>query len=267
MNVPASYLEGLAPVIRTFFTATMLYKERKPHAPRVHLLVDEAGQLQKAQFLQRAFTYGRGAGLATTALFQSVGQVLAHYGQAGLQDFMSSAGTRQFFCVRDYDTAKLVSNMLGMTTLEYDDTLKQEEARQRKRDLYRRLMEEDVDPWEAAEEIRHFDFAAHHRSKQARQLMTPDEVLAMPDDRQLLFISGHNLPPIYANRYAYWLRSEMAGFFLNNPFHGDPYGPVRIMTRRGPRMANVITCDPPREVRHLPQSAVPFRFVEGFCPI
>ena len=54
LNVPAEYLSIWSPLIRLFFTVTMLYKGRAPEAPRVVLLVDEAGQLNKKNSEYRA---------------------------------------------------------------------------------------------------------------------------------------------------------------------------------------------------------------------
>ena len=64
--------------------------------------------------LKLAFSYMRGGGVRTWAFFQSVGQLVELYDQAGAQTFMESAQLRQFFGVGHYDTARLVSDMLGV---------------------------------------------------------------------------------------------------------------------------------------------------------
>lgn len=58
--------------------------------------------------------------------------------------------------------------------------------------------------------------AAQHRTKQARALMTPDEVLNLPEDEQILFISGLGLAPVRANKRPYFTRHEMAAGYLPN---------------------------------------------------
>ena len=56
-------------------------------------------------------------------------QIKRNYGADALQSFLGSAQLRQFFGVRDYETAELISKMLGMETLEYVDPLQRERAK------------------------------------------------------------------------------------------------------------------------------------------
>lgn len=251
LNAPTEYLSLWAPVIRLFFTVAMLYKGRAPSSPRVLLLVDEAGQLGRFDALQRAFTYGRGAGVRTWALFQDAGQIEAHYGAPALQSFLGSAQTRQFFGVRDLKTAELLSRMLGTQTLGYDDTLRQDEARKRRREAASAVLM-GADPLHAAQEAAHFARAAATRAKQARALLSPDEILNLPEGRQILFISGRNLRPILAHKNAYFTRREMAGLYLPNPYH-PPTDAVRVMGRFGPRMLPLIEGPAPEHYLQFPQ--------------
>ncbi|MBL27244.1 MAG: hypothetical protein CMM50_06820 [Rhodospirillaceae bacterium] len=265
LNIPAEYLSIWSPLVRLFFTVTMLYKARAPEAPRIMLLVDEAGQLGRFEALLRAFTYGRGFGVRAWAIFQDIGQIVRNFGAPALQSFMGSAQTRQFFGVRDYETARLVSDMLGTETLEYDDVLQQEAARRQKRETVERVMRGD-DPFAAAHDYAHFRRNAEHRTKQARPLMTPDEILAMPEDRQILFISGKDLKPVYANKYPYFTRREMAGHYLPNPYH-PPVGSVVVATRLGKKRIPVVTERVPGKYASFPQYASGYwSYVKGYRP-
>lgn len=263
--VPAEYLSIWSPLVRLFFTVAMLYKSRAPQAERILLLVDEAGQLGKFETLLRAFTYGRGAGVRAWAIFQDIGQIVRNYGQPALQGFLGSAQMRQFFGVRDYETAKLVSSMLGSETLEYDDTLKQEAARRQKQDALRRVIK-GADPFEAGREYAHFARNANHRTKQSRSLKTPEEVLDMPEDRQIIFISGKNLKPIYAAKYPYYTRREMAGHYLANPYH-PPVDTVPIAGRFGAKRTRVVTASVPKKFSSFPQyRSDMWSYVKGYKP-
>ena len=267
VNVPIEYVALWSPVLRTMFTAAMLYKSRAPQAPRLTMIVDEAGQLGRFEALLRAFTFGRGAGVRAWALFQDTGQIIRNFGQPALQGFLGSAALRQFFGVRDYETASMISSMLGQETLEFDDTLRQADAQRSRFSAAMRVMNGD-DPFQAMYDMRHFESASQNRTKQARPLMTPDEILAMPEDRQILFVSGKNLKPIYAERHAYWTRPELAGRFLPNPYH-PPLDTVTIPSRRGPRTLRVLRQPVPAAFAHLPQYRDGDRtwaFVEGFRP-
>ncbi len=188
-----------------------------------------------------------------------------NFGPTGLQGFMGSAALRQFFGVRDYQTAQLVSSMLGQETLEYDDTLRQSQARQAKRQAAMSILGGN-DPFAAAQNFRHHAFEETHRTKQARALMTPDEVLAMPEDRQICFVSGKSLGPILGHKYPYYTRPEFAGRFLPNPFH-PPLDGVSIPRRWGRGTAKVITEAVPKKFAHFPQyDAGSWSYVQGYRP-
>ncbi len=265
LNAPAEYLADWAPIIRTFFTVAMLYKSRAPSAERILLVVDEAGQLGRFDALLRAFTYGRGIGLRAWAVFQDVGQIARLYGQPAVQSFLGSAQMRQFFGIRDLQTAQMVSAMLGSETLEFNDVLQQEHARRQKMDAIWGALN-GADPIESTLRAEHFGWAAEHRTKQARELLTPAELLALPEDRQILFISGKNLHPIFAEKYPYYTRPELAGMYLPNPYH-PPYDRVPIAGRFFRRSAKIITRPVPAELAGFPQyRSGTMQYVKGFRP-
>lgn len=265
INVPIEYVGLWSPILRTMFTVQMLYKSRAPSAPRVTMIIDEAGQLGNFEALLRAFTFGRGAGVQVWALFQDVGQIVRNFGAPALQGFMGSSALRQFFGVRDYQTAQMVSSMLGTETLEYDDGLRQADAKRQKMNAAMSIMN-GGDPFSAYADMKYHAFAEDHRTKQARALMMPEELLAMPEDRQLLFVSGKNLKPILAEKYPYYTRSDFAGRFLANPFH-PPHDSVPIPSRWSERRARVIMQAVPQQFAHYPQyESGHWSFVEGYRP-
>ena len=265
INVPIEYVGLWSPILRTMFTIQMLYKSRAPSAPRVTMIIDEAGQLGNFEALLRAFTFGRGAGVQVWALFQDVGQIVRNFGAPALQGFMGSSALRQFFGVRDYQTAQMVSSMLGTETLEYDDGLRQADAKRQKMNAAMSIMN-GGDPFSAYADMKYHAFAEDHRTKQARALMMPEELLAMPEDRQLLFVSGKNLKPILAEKYPYYTRSDFAGRFLANPFH-PPHDSVPIPSRWSERRARVIMQAVPQQFAHYPQyESGHWSFVEGYRP-
>lgn len=267
INVPAEYLSLWSPAIRLIFTVAMQIKSRAPSAPRLTLICDEAGQLGRFEALLKAFTYGRGAGVRAWAIFQDVGQIIRNFGQPALSGFLGSAQMRQFFGARDIETAETISKMAGTQTLTFDDELAQGQAKKLKRDLMQSVLMNGADPMEAAHRIAQAEQAANHRSKQARSLINPDEVLSgLCEDEQIIFISGHNLPPIRANKYPYFTRQEMAGRYLNNPYH-PPEDRVRVQGRFGSKWAPIITEDAPAVLRHFPQHEHGTRsYVKGYRP-
>ena len=182
-----------------------------------------------------------------------------------MQGFLGSAQMRQFFGVRDYETARLISNMLGTETLEYDDVQAQEVARRQKALAVQRALDgEDMFP--AMLDAAHYARAEKMKTKQARKIMTEEEILGMPEDRQIIFISGKNLPPIYAEKYPYYTQRSMAGLYLPNPYH-PPETHVRIAGRFSSKMARVIREPVPEKYASFAQYRDgTWAYVEGFKP-
>jgi len=252
LNIPAECLSIWSPVIRVFFTVAMLYKTRNPQARRILLLVDEAGQLGKFEALMRAVTFGRGGGIKAWSIWQGIGQVQRSFSPQEFQTFMGSCQVRQFFGVRDYETAKLISDMLGQESLQYDDTLAQSRARKSRMDVMQKAMS-GQDPFTLGHELAHHKMAQNHRSTQARALMTPEEILSMPEDRQILFVSGLNLKPTYGEKYPYYTCREMAKYqYLPNPYH-PPTDSVRVQGMFGAKYIPVITEPVPEKYALYPQ--------------
>lgn len=263
--IPAEYLGLLAPVQRVIFGTAILYKNRNPAAPGVLLVVDEAAQLGNFEALLRAYSYGRGMGLRTWSFWQDPGQITRNYGHTALSGFVGSSQCRQFFGVRDFDTARLASQMLGNQTLEFDDKLRQHAARTETARIVHGLLA-GGDPLAAGIGLAHATYASRHRTKQARALMTPDELLGMPEDEQVLFISGLNLPPVRANKRPYFTCPEMAGGYLPNPYH-PPHDRVPIAGRTGIKWLPVVREPVPAHLTHWPQhQSGQWTYVAGHKP-
>ncbi len=263
--IPAEYLGMLAPVQRAIFGSAILYKNRHPSAPGVLLVVDEAAQLGNFEALLRAYSYGRGMGLRAWSFWQDPGQITRNYGHAALSGFIGSSQCRQFFGVRDFDTARLISQMLGQQTLSYDAELQQHAARAQAARLVHQVMAGD-DPFTAGLGIAQAQHAARHRQKQARALLTPDEALNLPENEQILFLSGLGLPPLRAHKRPYFKQPEMAGGYLPNPFH-PPLDRVPIAGRWRNSWAPVVRENVPADLAQWPQHQTGmWAYPEGYRP-
>ena len=253
LMVPRRNIPQWTPVLRLMFTVAMLYKARAPQARRLTMLIDEAGQLGRFEELLNAFTIGRGEGVRTIAVFQDIDQIARNFGREAITGFIGSAQWRCFFGVRDYPTAQLISHMLGNETLEYDDRLQQQNAARMQREAKRRFFQGE-DPRQAAYDYMHYREASTARAKTQRALMTPDEILAMPEDQMISFISGLDVPPILANKYPYYTTKSLNGLWLPNPYH-PPLDRVKLQGMFGGSWHRVITASVPPELAHFPQYA------------
>lgn len=265
LMIPAEYLHQCAPALRLFLTAVMLYKARKPSGKRLLMIIDEAAQLGAFHTLQQLYTYGRGIGIQPWTFWQDVGQIAHNFGPTGVDTFLGSSQMRQFLGARDYQTARLISNMLGAETLEYNDTRLQEEARRQKRiSMQKALAGEDL--MQAAMEAAHFSKAAQIKTKQQRKLMTEDEVMGLGGDKSIIFISGREPLAIRADRYPYFMQREFAGLYLPNPYH-PPYDRVQVAGLFGTKRLRVIREAAPKEFESSAQyQNGNWAYVEGYRP-
>lgn len=263
--IPAEYVAPAAPLLRLIFTTAMLYKSRKPQSPTVVFLLDEFAQLGKFKAAENAVSYGRGIGIATHIVVQSISQIKSNYGHHALPVFLGSSPTQCFFGVRDGETAEYLSQHLGSQSIQVPDPLRREQGRQAQMQAITGMMSGHMDPFESALLSSYSEQASNAQPKQSRRLMTASEILSMPPDLQLVFSSS--LPPILAHRYPYWQRRELAGAYMNNPYHSQA-STVEIKGRFGRKQARIMTEPVPAKFTHFPQyqSGLPFRYVEGYRP-
>ena len=263
--IPAEYLGLLAPVQRAIFGTAILYKNRHPSAPGVLLMVDEAAQLGNFEALLRAYSYGRGMGLRTWSFWQDPGQTLPAI-TARLRSPASSApvsAVSSLACAisipRDW------FRRCSPRTLEFDSVLEQDSARRNYASVVDALMK-GCDPFAAGLSLAQFKSAAQHSTKQARALLTPDEVLNLPEHQQILFVSGLDLAPVLAHKRPYFTRPEMAGGYLPNPYHPPAHCvPVAGQLRTS---APVVTERVPAHLAHWPQyQSGKWSYIQGFRPV
>ena len=262
---PAEYIKPYAAMIRLLCASTVLTKYRYP-GNRLHMIVDEAGQLGRFDMLLDMVTYGRGAGIIGEFVFQDIGQIERNFGRSAIQTFFGSCQRRRLFGIRDPQTAQLISQMLGKQTLDYDDRAAQDAADYRANAAIRRFLD-GGDAAQAAYDFAFHEQASQRRTKMQRWLMSPDELLNMPEGRMIAMISGRNLPAIYAQKYPYYTHRDLVGLWLPNPHH-PPRDQVIVPDRwRGRKAAQVITTDVPPHLRHFPQYAGgTLQYVDGFYP-
>jgi len=249
-KVPGHLLELCAPILRVFCDTLMLLNAMNRGSPRILLLIDEAAMLGKFNALKEAFSFGRGSGMITWAIFQDLGQIETNFGRAGIQTFLGSAAMRQFFGVRDITIANIINQMCGNETLEYNDTAQQAEAEHHMNAHINALLD-GADPFETAQHMHHYRQASNRKSKMRRELIAPSEVLNMNIDEAITFLEGNNIPPIFHNKYPYYEKLK-AGQFYPNPHH-PPIDKIKVRTWHGSKWVPVRRVPVPPHLQHFPQ--------------
>jgi len=184
----------------------------------------------------------------TWAFFQSMGDIEGHYGREGAKVMMSSSQLRQFFGVRDLETAQVLSSMCGQTTVFYDDPRQQKQTRAQ---AVSALSGDrpDIGQWMQA---KLYIELSNEQSIGGRALITPDEILGLPPDEQIAFIGDQALSPIRAKRRHYYERADLAGRYLPNPLH-PPYDQIFVTHKGGSGVFPVVSSSVPDDLAALPQ--------------
>lgn len=164
--------------------------ERPAHASEGHterlkaptlFLLDEFAALGRLEAVERAMGLMAGYGLQLWPILQDMSQLRDLYGQRA-STFVANAGVQQVFGVNDYETAKWLSQTMGQETIGY-----------------------------RTESRKPGDMPTTGTSVTGRDLLTPDEIMQLPPDLQLLRVQGQ--PTAIARKLRYYADPEFAGLF------------------------------------------------------
>lgn len=123
-----------------------------------------------------------GYGLQLWPILQDMSQLRDLYGQRA-STFVANAGVQQVFGVNDFETAKWLSQTMGQGTIGYQ-----------------------------TESHKPGDMPTTGTSITGRDLLTPDEIMQLPPDLQLLRVQGQ--PAAIAGKLRYYADREFEGLFV-----------------------------------------------------
>ena len=150
---------------------TALARTEGPSKPGVLFLLDEFAALGHLRMAERGMAEGRGYGVKMWPILQDLSQLKDTY-KDRWETFIGNARVMQFFGTADIFTAEYVSKLLGKATVMTATTNPQGEQ---------------------------------STGEAGRSLMTPDEVMHIDQNEELLFIRG--LRPIKAQKLPYFASS------------------------------------------------------------
>jgi len=187
--VPPELLEVYRPFVRLMVGLSVSAMTRvKPRpAQRVLFLLDEVASLGRMAPIETGIAYLAGYGVSIWLFFQDLGQLQATYPK--WRSMIANCNVRQAFGVADVQTARELSAMLGNRTIEV-------RSQGSSQDLPVALVP---------------DSFSRHVNETGRALMTPDEVMTMPEHQQLIFVQA--CAPIRALKVRYWKEATFKGRF------------------------------------------------------
>ncbi len=144
-------------------------------------LLDEFAGLGRLEAVERAMGLMAGYGLQLWPILQDMSQLRDLYGDRA-NTFIANAGVQQVFGVNDFETAKWLSQMIGQET--------------------RPFQTDSFKPGDGPSFSNHLT---------GRDLLTPDEIMQLPPDRQLLRVQGQ--ATAVAQKLRYYADPEFAALF------------------------------------------------------
>ena len=145
-------------------------------------LLDEFAALGRLEAVERAMGLMAGYGLQLWPILQDMSQLKDLYGErAGT--FIANAGVQQVFGVNDFETAKWLSQMMGQETAGFQ-----------------------------TDSFKPGDGPSFSNNITGRDLLTPDEIMQLPPDRQLLRVQGQ--ATAVAQKLRYYADPEFKGLFV-----------------------------------------------------
>lgn len=154
------------------------------------LMLDEFPALGRLDFFESALAFMAGYGLRSFLIAQSLNQIEKAYGPNN--SILDNCHVRVAFATNDERTAKRISDALGTAT----------ELRAQRNYAGHRLS-----PW-----LGHLMVS---RQETARPLLTPGEVMQLPDHQEIVMVSGH--PPAKATKIRYYADDNFTSRVLPVP--------------------------------------------------
>lgn len=265
--IPVHLIDNCASIIRCMIAALSIEQQRSPLG-RIHFCIDEAGQLGHFEALERMFSYGRGSKARVSAYFQNSGQLVKNYGKDGADTLISNAQSKLILGVASYDSAKFVcDNILGQSTYRYISQDKASNAAFKRAQAFQQALN-GGELGKSLLDIAKHSSEMHRPEAVARQLLTLNEVMHLPNDMGILDINGIGINPYLYFKWPYFLNKAVAHRFLPNPFH-LPFDKIFIPASFGRMKAvNIITEPVPESISQLPQYESGYwSYPENFNPL
>lgn len=164
----------------------------KQGGERVLFLLDEFANMGRIAGLSEALTLLPGYGVRVWAIVQDLSHLVQVYGRETTNIILSQSEVKQFFAVQDMDLSVRLSRLLGERSI-----------------MTRNYNLGQTDDDELGISV----------SERGVPLLLPQEIMGLPEDRQLLFVKS--APPIIGEKVRYWDVAPWRDWAEANPMEGD----------------------------------------------
>ena len=181
--IPPSDISRTKPLVRLLLNqigrrlTERLQTASEASQPRLLMMLDEFPALGRLDFFETALAFMAGYGIRAFLITQSLNQIARAYGEAN--SILDNCHVRIAFATNDERTARRISDALGTATEMHS---------------MRNYAGHRLAPWLAHVMV--------SRQETARALLTPGEIMQLPQSDELVMLSG--MPPVRANKLRYF---------------------------------------------------------------
>ncbi len=168
-------------------------------AERILFMIDEFQNLDRMEPVLRDYALVRGYGATFWLVVQDIPKLKGVYPNEW-ETFFDNRSVLQAFGTSGPQTAEYLSKLLGETTILTESESRNQGYSSGKSSSTQRGTGETI-------------------SEKGRRLLTPDEIINLPPDQQLLFVRG--VRPILGRRLNYLEDPEFTGLAEDNPQHAS----------------------------------------------
>ena len=202
--LPPHYLAQYGRLFRLWITMAMASMTRTIGKPKdgcpVLFILDEMAQLGTMDMMRKAVSLLAGYGMSVWMIWQDLSQLKSLY-KDDWPSFIANAKIQQFFGINDHETAKYISEMLGEETIKIETTSVSSSLSKERFALIKATKTKNK---------------SRSNAEKERSLLNPDEVRRLDRGTMLMFVQG--VPPIAAERIAYYSDPVFAGRYDKNPY-------------------------------------------------
>ncbi len=190
--LPPEHMRSQSALLRMWISTLnrAVVREGLQETKKVHFVLDEAASLGRMDVLDDAVDKFRGYGVRVQFYYQSIGQLKKCWGEGGDQTLLSNT-SQVFFGVNDQPTAEYVSNRLGEKTIVVDSG-GTNNGGNRGESMGAQPSMSKGSSWGSNS----------NWAQQARKLLKPEEVAALPQRTAITFTPG--VPPICTRLTRYY---------------------------------------------------------------
>ncbi|TCN17239.1 Ti-type conjugative transfer system protein TraG [Sinorhizobium americanum] len=197
LNIPASILRSYPGIGRIVIGSLInaMVRADGGFKRRALFMLDEVDLLGYMRVLEEARDRGRKYGISMMLMYQSVGQLVRHFGKDGATSWIDGCAFASYAAIKALDTARNVSAQCGEMTVEVKGSS-------------RNIGWDTKNNGSRKSETVNF---------QRRPLIMPHEITqSMRKDEQIIIVQGHS--PIRCGRAIYFRRKDMNGAAKANRF-------------------------------------------------